>query len=155
MAATHRQIVDVLNLGARNVYIKMIVQRIRHMTEIIMLAGDFPQCNGEYHLGTITLKTTFKPRQGKKSFSVSEFKDLTVQSTESNKNIKAAIGLGIAGAMLLGPVGAIAGYLLAGHSTEVTFMATLKDGGKLLAATDGDTYRDISARALKKSRPSR
>jgi hypothetical protein len=57
--------------------------------------------------------------------------------------------------MLLGPVGAIAGYLLADHSTEVTFMATLKDGGKLLAATDGDTYRDISARALKKSRPSR
>jgi tRNA G46 methylase TrmB len=45
--------------------------------------------------------------------------------------------------------------LLAGKSTEVTFMATLKDGGKLLAATDSDTYRDISARALKKSRTSR
>ena len=124
------------------------------MAKIIVLAGDFPQGDGEYHLGTITLKTAFKPRLGK-SFSVSEFKDLTVQNTESNKNIKSAIGLGIAGAMLLGPVGAIAGYLLAGNNTEVTFMATLKDGGKLLAATDGDTYQDISARALKKSRPGR
>lgn len=57
--------------------------------------------------------------------------------------------------MLLGPVGAIAGYLLAGKSTEVTFMATLKGGAKLLAATDSDTYRDISERALKKSRSSR
>jgi hypothetical protein len=124
------------------------------MAKITVLAGDFPQCDGEYHLGTITLKTAFKPRPGK-SFSVAEFKDLTVQNTDSNKNIKSAIGLGIAGAMLLGPVGAIAGYLLAGKSTEVTFMATLKDGGKLLAATDCDTYRDISARALKKSRPDR
>ncbi|UVM48527.1 MULTISPECIES: hypothetical protein [unclassified Pseudomonas] len=124
------------------------------MAKITVLAGDFPQCDGEYHSGTITLKTALKPRLGK-SFPVSEFKDLTVQNTESNKNIKSAIGLGIAGAMLLGPVGAIAGYLLAGNSTEVTFMATLKDGGKLLAATDCDTYRDISAHALKKSRSSR
>ncbi|WP_223483560.1 hypothetical protein [Pseudomonas sp. A-RE-19] len=124
------------------------------MAKIIVLAGDFPQGDGEYHLGTITLKTSLKPRLGK-SLSVSEFKDLTVQNTDSNKNIKTAIGLGIAGAMLLGPVGAIAGYLLAGNNTEVTFMATLKDGGKLLAATDSDTYRDISARALKKNRPGR
>lgn len=120
------------------------------MAKITVLAGDFPQCDGEYHLGTITLKTSLKPRLGK-SFPVSEFKDLTIQNTDSNKNIKTAIGLGLAGAMLLGPVGAIAGYLLAGKNTEVTFMATLKDGGKLLAATDSDTYRDISARALKKS----
>ena len=124
------------------------------MAKIIVLAGDFPQGDGEYCSGTITLKTALKPRLGK-SFSVSDIKDLTVQNTDSNKNIKSAIGLGIAGAMLLGPVGAIAGYLLAGKSTEVTFMATLKDGGKLLAATDCDTYRDISARALKKSRPDR
>jgi hypothetical protein len=48
---------------------------------------------------------TLKPRLGK-SFLVSEFKDLTVESTDSNKNIKSAIGFGIAGAMLLGPVGA-------------------------------------------------
>ncbi|MCP1446679.1 hypothetical protein J3D54_005811 [Pseudomonas sp. GGS8] len=124
------------------------------MAKIIVLAGDFPQGDGEYHSGTITLKTALKPRLGK-SFSVSEFKDLTVQNTDCNKNIKSAIGLGLAGALLLGPVGAIAGYLLAGKNTEVTFMATLKDGGKLLAATDCDTFQDISARALKKSRPGR
>ncbi|KZN21191.1 MULTISPECIES: hypothetical protein [Pseudomonas] len=124
------------------------------MAKIIVLAGDFPQGDGEYHLGTLTLKTSLKPRLGA-SFPVSEFKDLTVQNTESNKNIKSAIGLGLAGAMLLGPVGAIAGYLLAGKNTEVTFMVTMKDGAKLLAATDSDTFRDISARALKKSRAGR
>ncbi|MFJ2362499.1 hypothetical protein ACIPIN_02065 [Pseudomonas sp. NPDC087697] len=122
------------------------------MAKIIVLAGDFPQCDGEYCLGTITLKTALKPRMGK-SFLVSEFKDLTVENTGSTKNIKSAIGFGIAGAMLLGPVGAIAGYLLAGHSTEVTFMATLKGGRTLLAATDSDTFRDISARVGKKALP--
>lgn len=30
------------------------------MAKIIVLAGDFPQGDGEYHLGTITLKTPLK-----------------------------------------------------------------------------------------------
>ena len=113
------------------------------MAKIIVLAGDFPQSNGEYHHGTITLKTVQKPRTGK-GFLVSEFRDLKVKNTDVNKNLKSAIGLGIAGAMLLGPLGAIVGYLLAGNETEITFLATLKGGKQLLAATDGDTYRDIS-----------
>lgn len=86
-----------------------------------------------------------------KSFLVSEFKELTVENTDSNKNIKSAIGLGVVGAMFLGPVGAVAGYLLAGHNTEVTFLATLKDGQTLLAATDNETYQDISARFNRKT----
>lgn len=122
------------------------------MAKIIVLAGDFPQCDGEYCLGTITLKTPLEPRMGKR-FLVSEFIDLSVEDTGPTKNIKSAIGLGIAGAMLLGPVGAIAGYLLAGHSTEVTFMATLKGGQTLLAATDSDTFKDISEHVHKKDLP--
>lgn len=123
------------------------------MAKIIVLAGDFPQRDGEYNQGTITLKTASNPRVGS-NFLVSEFKDLKVENVDSNKNIKSAIGLGLAGAILLGPVGAVAGYLLAGRETEVTFVATLKGGKKLLAATDSDTYRDISARLHKKARPS-
>lgn len=100
--------------------------------------------------GNITLalsrsRRPLKPRLGK-NFLVSEFKDLTVENVNSSKNIKRAIGLGVAGALLLGPVGVIAGYLLTGNDTEVTFMATLKGGQKLLAATDDETYQDISRR---------
>ncbi|AZD08900.1 hypothetical protein C4K26_3497 [Pseudomonas chlororaphis] len=122
------------------------------MAKIIVLAGDFPQGDAEYLRGTITLKTANKPLMGK-SFLVSEFKELTVENTDSNKNIKSAIGLGVVGAMFLGPVGAVAGYLLAGHNTEVTFLATLKDGQTLLAATDNETYQDISARFNRKIPP--
>lgn len=81
------------------------------MSKITVLAGDYPQCDGEYWLGTITLKTSLKPRLGK-SFPVSEFKDLTIKNT---------------------------------------FLATLKSGRTLLAATDSDTYQDISARVRSKS----
>ncbi|MDR7109221.1 hypothetical protein J2W53_005132 [Pseudomonas frederiksbergensis] len=95
------------------------------MAKIIVLAGDFPQRDGEYNQGIITLKTASNPRVGSK-FLVSEFKDLKVENVDSNKNIKSAIGLGIAGAMLLGPVGAVAGYLLAGRETEVTFVPRSK-----------------------------
>jgi hypothetical protein len=123
------------------------------MAKIIVLAGEFPQCDGEYDRGTITLKTALDPRFGS-SFLVSEFKDLKVENVDSNKNIKGAIGFGIAGAMLLGPVGAVAGYLIAGKETEVTLMPTLKGCKKLLAATDSDTDRDISARLRKKALPS-
>ena len=63
---------------------------------------------------------------------------------DSINNIKDAIGFRVAGAMLLGPIGAIAGFMLAGKETEVTFLATLKDDRKLLAAVDGDTFEEIT-----------
>ncbi|KDD66024.1 hypothetical protein V466_26495 [Pseudomonas mandelii PD30] len=63
---------------------------------------------------------------------------------DSINNIKDAIGFGVAGAMLLGPIGAIAGFMLAGKETEVTFLATLKDDRKLLVAVDGNTFEEIS-----------
>ncbi len=50
--------------------------------------------------------------------------------------------------MLLGPVGALAGYLMAGTENEVTFIGTLKDGRQLMAATDSATYKDISQHLL-------
>jgi hypothetical protein len=34
--------------------------------------------------------------------------------------------------------------MLAGKETEVTFLATLKDGRKLLAAVDGNTFEEFS-----------
>jgi hypothetical protein len=72
------------------------------------------------------------------------FKSVEVANEDSINNIKDVIGFGVAGAMLLGPIGAIAGFMLAGKETEVTFLATLKDGRRLLAAVDSDTFDEIS-----------
>lgn len=113
-----------------------------NMVNVTVLAGDFQQGDSEYREGALQLKTLFNPNQEIK-VRPSAFKTLEVATEDSVTN-KDAIGYSIAGAMLLGPIGAIAGYLMAGKETEITFIATLKDGRTLLAATDSDTYRDIS-----------
>jgi hypothetical protein len=125
----------------------MVVHRLpvedKKMASITVLAGDFLQGDGEYRDGVFTLRTPLHPWPGI-TLPLSSFKCLEVANQESINNIKDAIGFGVAGAMLLGPIGAIAGFMLAGKETEVTFLATLDDDRKLLAAVDGATFEEIS-----------
>ncbi|MFJ4142941.1 hypothetical protein [Pseudomonas sp. NPDC089734] len=113
------------------------------MAKINVLAGDFLQGNGEYRAGTITLVTPLFPWPGI-SFKHSEIQSVEIASEASNKKMDGAIGLGLAGALMLGPVGAAAGMLLASDEKEITFLATLKDGRSLLAATDEGTYQTMT-----------
>lgn len=113
------------------------------MAKINVLAGDFLQGDGEYRSGTITLVTPLFPWPGI-SFRHSDIQSVKIASQAHNRNIEGTIGLGLAGALVLGPVGAAAGMMLAGAEKEVTFLATLKDGRKLLAATDDRTYRSMA-----------
>jgi hypothetical protein len=115
------------------------------MASITVLAGDFLQGDGEYMDGVFTLRTSLHPWPGI-TLPLSSFKRVEVANQESINNIKDAIGFGVAGAMFLGPIGAIAGFMLAGKETEVTFLATLKDDKKLLVAVDGATFEEISRR---------
>ncbi|AAY92616.1 hypothetical protein D3X12_21890 [Pseudomonas protegens] len=115
------------------------------MAKIEVLSGDFLQGAGEYRHGTFRLKTVFNSNGVE--VKASAFKTLEIAS-ESPITNKDALGYGIAGAMLLGPVGALAGYLMAGTENEVTFIGTLKDGRQLMAATDSATYKDISQHLL-------
>jgi len=112
------------------------------MASITVLAGDFLQGDGEYRDGVFTLRTSLHPWPGI-TLPLSSFKSVDVANEGSISSIKDAIGFGVAGAMLLGPIGAIAGFMLAGKDTEVTFLATLKDDRKLLAAVDGNTFDEI------------
>jgi hypothetical protein len=59
--------------------------------------------------------------------------------------VPSSVGLGLAGAMVLGPIGAVAGLMLAGEEDEVTFSLALRDGRSMLCVTDGCTYRDIES----------
>ena len=64
---------------------------------------------------------------------------------EKVKKLAGTAGWGLAGAALLGPLGAIGGILLGGNKKEVVFSCYFKDGRKFMATTDSKTFTKISA----------
>lgn len=112
------------------------------MAKIKVLAGDFLQGDGEYRAGTITLVTSLCPWPGV-SLKRTDISHMEIASEASSTRMEDALGLGLAGALVAGPVGAAAGVMFAGEQKEVTFLATLKDGRKLLAATDDKTWETL------------
>ena len=116
------------------------------MAKVKVHAGDFKQQPGEYSsLGKcFHLYTDSHPWLGE-TISASEL-DVVEKATEENvKKIGGTVGWGAAGAVILGPVGLLAGLLLGGRKTEVTFVAKFKDGRKLLATTNSKAFTKIHA----------
>ncbi|MNX86186.1 hypothetical protein D3C86_1180570 [compost metagenome] len=106
------------------------------------------QGEGEYTDGAITVRTSKSPLQGEK-ISLNRIKEMTVANQESNRSLGSTLGWGMAGALVGGPIGMIAGMWLGGKEEEVTFVAKFKDGRKLMAITDAKTYTKM-AKALQK-----
>lgn len=67
---------------------------------------------------------------------------------ESKKRFMGSAGLGIVGAIALGPLGLIAGALAGGNKKEVCFACYLKDGKKFMAVTDNKLYQKIMSFAF-------
>lgn len=116
------------------------------MGKIKVHAGDFLEGVGELRMfGTIlNLKTEEHSWLGE-DISVKELKTVETATEESVKKVAGTVGWGVAGAVVLGPVGLLAGLLLGGKGKEVTFVATFKDGRKMLATTDSKTYTKLQA----------
>lgn len=118
------------------------------MSKIKVHAGDFLKGDGDFILGSMMLKTKEKWIAGE-TISVRELETVDIATEDSVKKIGGTIGWGAAGAVVLGPVGLLAGLLLGGNKKEVTFVAKFKDGRKLLATTDKKTFIKIQAAAFK------
>ena len=114
------------------------------MAKVTVHAGDFLKGDGQFSFGSLTLKTTEHAWLGE-TIQLSQLESVDVASEESVKKIGGAIGWGAAGALVLGPVGLLAGLLLGGKKKEVTFVAKLKDGRRLLATTDSKTFIKLQA----------
>ncbi|HGA2317479.1 TPA: hypothetical protein ACIRVE_002034 [Pseudomonas putida] len=112
------------------------------MTRLTVQSGDFLQGEGEFRNGSLTLKTPRSPSPGER-ISLARIADLRLASLESSRSLGTALGWGVAGALVAGPVGLLAGLWLGGKEEEATFLATFKDGRKLMAITDGKTWSKI------------
>lgn len=120
------------------------------MAKIKIHAGDFPKGDATMHFSQIVL-----PWQsgdgffGGKTIALADLEEIDVASEESVKRIGGTIGWGAAGALVLGPVGLLAGLLLGGKKTEVTFVAKFKGDRKMLGSTDSKTYKTMMAVVFK------
>ena len=72
-----------------------------------------------------------------------------VASEESVKRLGGTIGWGVAGAVLLGPVGLLAGLVAGGRGKDVTFVCKLKDGRKFLATASSKMFVELQAMTFK------
>jgi len=123
------------------------------MTRLTVQSGDFLQGEGEFRNGSLTLKTPRSPSPGER-ISLARIADLRLASLESSRSLGTALGWGVAGALVAGPVGLLAGLWLGGKEEEATFLATFKDGRKLMAITDGKTWSKIDDTWRQHHRPS-
>lgn len=71
----------------------------------------------------------------------------TIESVDELQQKKAAgtLGAGLAGGLLLGPLGAVGGMLVGGNKSTVRFVCYLKDGRKFLAETSAKDWGRIRA----------
>lgn len=113
-----------------------------------VVAGDISEGKWQFTamfsqaLMTRADQMSFKPQTVDLIRDVESLEQLT---EEKVKKLAGTAGWGAAGAVLLGPVGAIGGILLGGNKKEVAFAAYLKDGRKFMATTDGKTWQKIQA----------
>jgi hypothetical protein len=119
------------------------------MAKVKVIAGDVEK--GDWHFsGSMGIASMYKPdplsffKQTTISF-VSDCKAVELLDEDKVKKIAGTAGWGIAGGLLLGPLGAIGGMLLGGNKKEVAFAAYLNDGRKFMGITDGKSWQKISA----------
>ena len=120
------------------------------MATVKVEAGDIDKgaCQYSGMFGTSILtraSTKDHPWKGETINLGLELERTELLDEEKVKKLAGTAGWGVAGAVLLGPIGAIGGMLLGGNKKEVAFAAYLKDGRKFMATTDGGTWKKLMA----------
>ena len=115
-------------------------------------AGDFKKGSGskfvslgglnEFHMMTNEAGWTgYKV----KKYRIDDVEEVDEASEENVKRLGGTVGWGVAGAVILGPVGLLAGLIAGGRGKNVTFVCKFKDGTKMLGTTSSKTFTKIMA----------
>ncbi|MFC1567472.1 hypothetical protein ACFL3R_01375 [Thermodesulfobacteriota bacterium] len=106
------------------------------MANITVHAGDFTRGKGSFFLGTFTFFDG-------ETAEAMDIERIDIATEENVKKLGGTVGWGVAGGVLFGPVGLLAGLLLGGRKKEVTLIVVFEDGLKFIATTDSKTYKRI------------
>lgn len=115
------------------------------MSTIKILAGDFKKGVAQYSFGSFSSLKTDEHWFLGETLPINGFSSVELANEESVRKLGAIIGWGAVGALVLGPIGLLAGLALAGKDIDVTFIAIHKDGRAFMASTDSNTYSKIQA----------
>jgi len=113
-----------------------------------VLAGDFQKGKGHQFVGGKLIMKIPGKFFGE-TISLNQVETVEVASEESVKRIGGTVGWGVAGGILLGPVGLLAGLLAGGRGKDVTFVCKLKDGRKFMATAPSKVFTALSAALFK------
>jgi hypothetical protein len=109
--------------------------------QIDIVAGDIPAGKWEFSGSMLT------PDAASGLVEVVDLMDsiakLEVQTQDSVKDLGKTLGLTVAGGVLMGPLGAIAGYFAGGSRKQVCVLVTLNDKRKFLAVMDQRIYQQM------------
>ena len=87
---------------------------------------------------------------GGEHVNVSQLSTVELATEETVQKLGSTVGLGLVGSVLLGPVGLIAGVLMA-RKKEATFIFTLKDGRTAMLTGDSRAYTQMQASIMQNS----
>ena len=117
---------------------------------IEIIAGDFRKGkDSQFVRGKFLMK-----KEGKfirETIPISELAKVEQATEEAVVSIGGAAGWGLAGGVLLGPVGLLAGLLLGGRGKDSTFICMFKDGRKFLGTASTSVFNDLQKHLLSKS----
>ncbi|WP_145531230.1 hypothetical protein [Yersinia kristensenii] len=118
------------------------------MAKIKIHAANFPLEEMSITSGSLFIKTKWYQMSGD-IILTTDVITVEVASEDSVKKVGGAMGWGVVGGALMGPVGLIAGVLLGGNKKDVTFIVELSGERKFMATTDSKTFISFQARSLK------
>jgi len=118
------------------------------MAKIKVHAANFPYLEINATGGCLFIKTGLLQMLGE-TIHGSRLVTIEVASEDSVKKVGNAVGWSVVGGVIAGPLGILAGAILGGNKKEVTFVAEIDDGRKLMGTTDNKTFISLQGAAMK------
>jgi hypothetical protein len=120
------------------------------MATIKIHAGDFKKQHADFSFGDLSIFTASHPIMGEHNRQKSLI-EIQIATENNIKKMGGTIGWGVTGALILGPVGLLAGLLLGGKKKEINFIAKFSDDKTFLGTTNNKTFTALQGIALNNS----
>jgi hypothetical protein len=117
------------------------INKMLENKQVKVLGGDIQAGEWEYNMGALWSAFDQVNLMG-------EIKSIQLQTEESVKRLPETAAWGLAGGLVFGPLGALAGVVLGGNRKNVCALCELKDGRKFLATMDQKVYQDMLAMSM-------